>query len=310
MARPLKQGIDYFSLDVDFLKDLKVKKIVRGCGAIAPVILISLLSNIYRDYGYYVGWDKDMPFLVADEVGASEGAVDEVVRKATLVGFFDERLFEEYAILTSRGIQKRFLAAAYKRTRITLVADYCLIDVNEKIFLNKNVVFDNRNIVFDSKNPVSDIGNPQSKVKNSKVKNKNLPETAGAVAGEQIPKKYDKEGIPYKCSKFLADKILQVNPGAKVPKDDEGLYKWCVHIDRLLRIDGKPPDELRDVLAFAVKDQFWQANILSTKNFREKYDKLYMKMANQGGAKHSGTVSGSVRLGEPDPYDRIKSSDF
>ena len=303
MARPLKQGIDYYSLDVDFLKDLKVKKIVRGCGAIAPVILISLLSNIYRDYGYYVGWDKDMPFLIADEVGTSEGAVDEVVRKAIQVGFFDERLFEEYSILTSRGIQKRFLKASERRKRITMITEYCLFD-------NENT--DNANIyrVNVSKNSVNAVGSTQSKVKNSKVKNKNLPETAGAVTGEQAQKAFDKEGIPYKSSKFLADKILLVNPGAKVPKDDEGLFKWCVHIDRLLRIDKKPPDELREVLMFAVKDPFWQSNILSTKNFREKYDQLYMKMASQGGAKQSGINAGSIKPGEPDPYDKIRSSDF
>ena len=303
MARPLKQGIDYYSLDVDFLKDLKVKKIVRGCGAIAPVVLISLLSNIYRDYGYYVGWDKDMPFLIADEVGVSEGAVDEVVRKAIQVGFFDERLFEEYSVLTSRGIQKRFLKAAERRKRIIMIADYCLFD-------NENTDIANIYLVNVCNNPVNVVGSTQSKVKNSKVKNKNLPETAGAASGEEKPKEYDKDGIPYKCSKFLADKILQLNPNAKVPKDDAGLFKWCVHIDRLLRIDEKPPDELRSVLAFAVKDSFWQTNILSTKNFREKYDQLYMKMKSQGGASNNGNADGGIKPGEPDPYSRIKSSKF
>jgi len=32
MARPLKQGIDYFPLSVDFLRDIKVRKIKRACG--------------------------------------------------------------------------------------------------------------------------------------------------------------------------------------------------------------------------------------------------------------------------------------
>lgn len=75
MARPYKQGLDYFPLDVNFLQDIKTRKIMRACGAQSIPILISLLSSIYREAGYYVQWDSDMPFLVADEVGASEGAV-------------------------------------------------------------------------------------------------------------------------------------------------------------------------------------------------------------------------------------------
>ncbi|MCL2223610.1 MAG: DUF4373 domain-containing protein [Defluviitaleaceae bacterium] len=291
MARPLKQGIDYYPMDVDFLKELKVRKIVRGCGAIAPVILISLLSNIYKDYGYYVGWDKDMPFLIADEVGVSEGAVDEVVRKAVQVGFFDERLFSEYFILTSRGIQTRFLKASERRKCITLMAEYTLVDLNN--FVNVNI-----NLVNASNNPVNVLGSTQSKVKNSKEKNKE------PIVGDAPTQEFDPEGIPFKCSKFLADKILQLNPRAKkVPRDNAGLYKWCIHIERLLRIDKKPPEELRDVLAFAVKDPFWQANILSTRAFREKYDQLYAKMK---GGTNNASIGGVPNIGtDDDPYRNI-----
>ncbi len=78
MARPLKKGIPYFSLDVDFLSDIKVRRILRGCGTKSIAILISLLGNIYRDEGYYLRWDDDVAFLVADEVGTNEGSVEEV----------------------------------------------------------------------------------------------------------------------------------------------------------------------------------------------------------------------------------------
>ena len=111
MARPLKQGIDYFSLSVDFLRDIKVRKIKRACGPHAVEILLCLLGNIYRETGYYIGWDEDMMFLVADEVGAKEGLVEETVNKAIQVGFFNQEKFNNYKILTSSGIQKRYLEA-------------------------------------------------------------------------------------------------------------------------------------------------------------------------------------------------------
>jgi len=302
MARPFKQGIGYYPLDVDFLKDLKVRKIVKAHGAIAPVILISLLSNIYRDYGYYVVWDKDMPFLIADEVGVSEGAVDEVVRKAIQVEFFCEKVYEEYNVLTSRGIQERFLKATERRKGVTMIAEYTLIE-------NNNPIIAGIKLVNVCNNPVNAVGSTQSKVKKRIVKESinTSPDTASAVPAA---KEYDKDGVEYKSSKYLADKILIVNPRARVPKDDAGLFKWCVHIDRLLRLDGKSPDELREVLAFAVRDPFWSANILSTKNFREKYDQLYAKIK-QGGARPNGINRRNTGRGKQsgDPYREIKSTD-
>ena len=79
MARPTKQGLDYFPLDVGFLQNVKVRRIMRACGIQSIPVLISLLANTYRDEGYFLRWDNDMPFLIADELGVSEGAVTAVV---------------------------------------------------------------------------------------------------------------------------------------------------------------------------------------------------------------------------------------
>ena len=83
MARPIKKGIDYFNLDVDFLRDIKVRKIMRACGNQSIAVLICLLCNIYQDEGYYMTWDADMRFLVADDIGAKESAVQDVVLRCS-----------------------------------------------------------------------------------------------------------------------------------------------------------------------------------------------------------------------------------
>lgn len=113
MARPVKQGIDYFPFDVDFFSDIKIRKIARACGSQATSILICLLCNIYKDNGYYILWDEDLPFVIADTVGVSEGAVKEVIYKALQVDFFDQNIYNKYQVLTSYGIQKRFKSAVY-----------------------------------------------------------------------------------------------------------------------------------------------------------------------------------------------------
>lgn len=158
MARPKKQGIDYFPLDVNFFSDVKIRKITRACGSQSTSILICLLCNIYKDNGYYILWDEDLPFVIADSVGVSEGAVKEVILKAIQVDFFDKDIYEKYKVLTSHGIQSRFKSAVYKREEIEYVVEYLVSDI--------------QNSISDGKNCVSDTESTQSKVKVNRKKNK------------------------------------------------------------------------------------------------------------------------------------------
>lgn len=132
-GRPTKQGIDYFPMDVGFFTDVKIRKISRACGSQSTSILICLLCNIYKDEGYYILWDEDLPFVIADTVGVSEGAVKEVLIKSLQVGFFDQELYVKYKILTSSGIQKRFLLATYQRKETTIIPEYLINCANNSI---------------------------------------------------------------------------------------------------------------------------------------------------------------------------------
>lgn len=158
MARPLKQGLEYFPFDTDFFSDVKVRRIAIACGPASTSILICLLCNIYRDKGYYILWDEDLPFVVADSIGTTEGAVIEVIKKAVQVGFFDSEKFEKFKILTSNGIQRRFSSAVKRREEIEYVEEYIVSACN--------------NSVSARNNSVSAYNNEQSKVKERKVKRK------------------------------------------------------------------------------------------------------------------------------------------
>lgn len=172
MARPTKKGLDYFPLDVDFLSDLKVRRIIKACGKEAVHILVALLANIYRDEGYYVLWDDDLAFLVADEVGTKEDTVEELVKKAVQVKFFDKDIFDKYSVLTSKGIQNRYILATKERKKVELEFKYLLTnEVNRS-----NISINGRN------NSVNQGNNQQSKVKESKEKEIKEDATAGESA--------------------------------------------------------------------------------------------------------------------------------
>ncbi|MFW2822994.1 DUF4373 domain-containing protein [Levilactobacillus brevis] len=180
MARPIKKGIDYYSIDVDFLRDIKIRKIMRSCGIATGSILLSLLGNIYRDEGYYAVWDSDMCFLVADEVGTKESAVDELVKRATEVGFFDNGMFEKYHILTSHGIQARYEQAARQKKNHHIEPKFSLLRVS-------NV----ENRVTNTDNYVSNVESTQSILKDTKGNNSKSDNTKPKVTDDQLRERFN-----------------------------------------------------------------------------------------------------------------------
>lgn len=137
-----------------FFSDRKVRKIIKGCGPGSPTILICLLCTIYEDQGYYILWDEELPFDIADRIGVSEGTVKELIIKAIDVDFFDKEMYEKEHILTSRGIQKRFFECTRKRKDVDIKKEYWIIGDN--------------NGVNDVNNPVNEVYNEQRKRKESK----------------------------------------------------------------------------------------------------------------------------------------------
>lgn len=151
MARPLKSGIDYFPLDCNFMKDIKVRKILRACGPGAIAVIVNLLCTIYQGEGYYMLWDEDTGFLIADDVGVKESFVHEVVKTAVQVDFFNAGMFDTRGILTSAGIQRRYKEATARRNDNSLIADYNLLsnELSGVIAYNNSVNVDNNSINVD-----------------------------------------------------------------------------------------------------------------------------------------------------------------
>lgn len=128
MARPRKDGLDYFPLDVNFLSDLKIKKIIRAYGAQAVAVVMSVLTTIYRDNGYFATYDDDLIFIIADELKLEDGYVKNVIEKLIEVDFLNKEQKEKNNILTSIGIQERYLKACERRVKTTLNATYSLLN--------------------------------------------------------------------------------------------------------------------------------------------------------------------------------------
>lgn len=131
---------------------------MRACGLQSIPVLVQLLSNIYKYKGYYIEWNSDECFVIADDVGVAERAVLEIVEKSLQVGLFNSEMFEKYKILTSERIQDQYFAAVSKRKSVEYDARFALISL-------KNV----KNVINIDINRIDSTINSQSKVKESKV---------------------------------------------------------------------------------------------------------------------------------------------
>lgn len=183
MARPLKEGVDYFSLDC--YMDDKIKMIQAEFGLKGFAIVVKLWQTIYREHGYYCEWNEEKKLLFTSEEGADcgPGLINEIVQACIRRDIFSKKLFDKYQILTSRGIQKRYLSITAKRKKAEMKKEYSLVEVAH------NSINDDNNRVNVGKNQVNSVDNTQSKVKESKVNN-----NAPASASSDLPEE-DDEGM-------------------------------------------------------------------------------------------------------------------
>ena len=194
LARPTKTGLEYFPLDVNFLYDIKVRKIIKPLGPEAIGVLVYLLAEIYKDNGYYISWNDDICFLMSDLTGIDEELIKDVVSKALEVDFFNKDKYKKYNILTSKGIQNRYISATEKRKNTNINDDYIIeneqISTNEHTQNNSNTKVNSEETgvnVTETKVNSEETGvnvteSTQSKVKESKVKDNIYTASADAHA--------------------------------------------------------------------------------------------------------------------------------
>ena len=108
MARISKPGLDYLPLDVNFLQDRKVRRISCRHHAAGIAALTSLLCLIYKEKGYYVLWNKDTLFDIAQEACCEEEEMQAIIDDCLSVGLFDTYIYKEYGVLTSQAIQEQY----------------------------------------------------------------------------------------------------------------------------------------------------------------------------------------------------------
>lgn len=126
-------GIGYFPTEVGMLDDDKVFELMATAGGgevhsteayCAYGRLMELYAQIYRE-GYAIRLDARKGARIAHRLGLACEGLDSFVAACVSCGLFDAGLWERERVLTSRGIQERYLIAK-KRSRSGLDGPWAL----------------------------------------------------------------------------------------------------------------------------------------------------------------------------------------
>ena len=229
MARPRKDGLDYYPMDVNFLGDIKVKKVIRSHGIQAVAVILHLLGTVYRDNGYYATYDDDLLFITADELNLEESYVKNVVEKLLEVEFFSKEQAEKNKVLTSIGIQERYRKATERRISV---------NINDSLCIQK---------------PRSTVENvdrsTQSKVKESKVNKSKVKESSTDDLAE-ASKLSKSENEVAKIFEFY-----QNNIGVPTPFVQQNITQW---------VDDTSPELVMLAIEKAIKDNVFKFSYAET----------------------------------------------
>ena len=133
-GRPIKDGLDYYPIGVDWLKSIAARRIGMKVGAPGLIIYQYLLGEIYQR-GYYLKIEDyfidnliyELTPIIKDTEDNIRACVDSTLDICVEVGCFD-RSFRQVGILTSKDIQKTYIEVCKKSKRKNIVnLEYSLI---------------------------------------------------------------------------------------------------------------------------------------------------------------------------------------
>lgn len=211
MARPQKQGLDYFPLDTVF--DTNMELIEAEFGLTGFAVVVKLWQKIYAEHGYYCEWTDEVALLFAKRNNVGGNAVSEIITASIKRGIFDKDLYDKYHILTSAGIQKRYFEAVNRRIQINAKAEYLLVSYTQNA---ENV---NINLINADRNNKNVNINSQSKIDKKDIKiyenitNNNITDESNNTDFFTIKQSYE------------------TNIGFLTPKVAEKLLAWLDDVD-------------------------------------------------------------------------------
>lgn len=176
MAGKPKLGLEFFSVDVDMNRNMKVRRLMREYGTEGYTILMFLLSWIYEK-GQFWRYDniEDVIFGLSESTIVSEERIKQIIDFLVEVGLFDKASFDQ-GYFTSHEIQRRYYYAT-KRRKVRILKECCLLsqedmnlidsksEYNDSILVGKDTIHVNKDDMDVNKHRQSNSNSKRKKDK-------------------------------------------------------------------------------------------------------------------------------------------------
>lgn len=124
MARPQKEGMDYFPHDVDAANDEKIEALRSLYGNDGYAFYFIMLERIYRTKNFELNIsDAETIQILSRKVGVTQELFEKMVLTSVKHGAFELDDYNSRSVLTSNGIKKRANIVISKRVKMKSVYD-------------------------------------------------------------------------------------------------------------------------------------------------------------------------------------------
>ncbi len=228
MPRRLKDGLDYFPLDVRFFADPKIRRLSVEFGPDGPLVYLMLLTMTYSSNGYYIEGSLDrLAYSIYYEIRFKENDKDVSYVRRILDLFVKLDLIDSSMlsneIITSKGIQKQFLASTQRRKQKDHL--YWILTTDDESSVIKNYGSDNKSekslngINVDNNSVQEELSQTKKELMSTETElmSTKIPKVKGKVKvkGKEDKKdKYDITAFPRYLSYYtrclISDHIIDI----------------------------------------------------------------------------------------------------
>lgn len=246
MARPFQENLKYFSFDVNFFEDKKIRALKGKYGSSGVMAYIYILCQVYKE-SYYAEVDEDFILCMSDDLNISENATRQILKylfsRSLLCEIKDSTLANPVTVVTSKSIQRRYQEAKKENKRdIFVKAEYWILEKSETYGFIKVRPDENKSPKNPNKSPNNYDKSPNNDTKESKVNNNKINEmktdkskSAGGGLRNSDPK-YEFDNAEYRQS--LVDDYGEDTVVRYEKKFDEWAKgKKAVNVNKYFEID-------------------------------------------------------------------------
>lgn len=129
-------GLDYFNIDINIFSDGKILKLMNRYGPVGFISYITILAHVYAN-GYYLEYSiEDTTQLLLSRIGgkyfSGRNKIQELIVYLANIDLIDMGMLNQH-VVTSTGIQKRFIKMTKKRQNQDLSKYWIIDDKNESV---------------------------------------------------------------------------------------------------------------------------------------------------------------------------------